>query len=113
MKISVPKARVLKLESRSYARSHSRSLPEFDVEELDGSNCLDAEWIGCPRAGQHVSVRVSIRELLAPILSYATEQLSSGRILECHAKIGAESEVGRYCSESEQNATGCRVSCVR
>ena len=56
-------------------------------------------------AGQHVSVRVSIRELLAPISSYDRGQVSSGWILECHTKIGARALESRYCSELEQDAT--------
>ena len=58
-------------------------------------------------AGQHVSVRVSIRELLAPISSYDRGQVSRGRILECHTKIGARVLKSRYCSESEQETTEC------
>ena len=59
----------LRVRPRMRARSHSRSLSECDHEESDGSNCLDAEWIGFPRAGQHVSIRVSASDLLAPRLS--------------------------------------------
>ena len=39
------------------ARSHSRSLSECELEELDGSNCLDAEWIGFLRATVHLPTK--------------------------------------------------------
>ena len=71
------------------ARSHSRSLSEYDLEELAGCKRRLPQGPRPRLLLRRWKRSDSTRGLLAPILSYDTGQVSSGRILECHAKMGA------------------------